>query len=91
MIGGSAKQKLISEGRFVAYSKVFHVIYLIVSSLATMFAVEACAIGVASAFVLSFVYVSFLKKMVKTSSEVSRERELSQTSKAMKDYTEKLD
>lgn len=46
-----------------------------------MFAVEACAIGIASAFVLSFVYVSFLKKMVKTSSEVSKEREQTGTNK----------
>ena len=51
----------------------------------TMIAVEAGVI-VVSAFVLSFVYVSFLKKMVKTSSEVSREQE--KTGKTRKEYVE---
>ena len=51
----------------------------------TMVAVEAGVI-VVSAFVLSFVYVSFLKKMVKTSSEVSREQEKS--GKKRKEYVE---
>ena len=50
-----------------------------------MFAVEACVI-VVSAFALSVVYVSFLKKMVKTSSEVSKERE--ETGTARIEYTE---
>ena len=50
-----------------------------------MVAVEAGVI-VVSAFVLSFVYVSFLKKMVKTSSEVSREQEKS--GKKRKEYVE---
>lgn len=35
---------------------------------------------VGSVFVLSFVYVSFLKRMVKTSSEVSKEKEESSKS-----------
>lgn len=35
---------------------------------------------VGSVFVLSFVYVSFLKRMVKTSSEVSKEKEESRKS-----------
>lgn len=51
----------------------------------TMLAVEA-GVFVASAFVLSFVYVSFLKRMVKTSSEVSREKD--ESDKTRKDYGE---
>lgn len=43
----------------------------------TMVAIEA-GVFVASAFVLSFVYVSFLKRMVDNSSKMSREREESQ-------------
>ena len=43
----------------------------------TMVAVEA-GVFVASAFVLSFVYVSFLKRMVDNSSKMSREKEESQ-------------
>lgn len=40
---------------------------------------------VGSVFVLSFVYVSFLKRMVKTSSEVSKEKE--ESSKSHKEAT----
>jgi len=50
-----------------------------------MIAVEA-GVFVASAFVLSFVYVSFLKRMVKTSSEVSKEKE--ESDKSRKEYQE---
>lgn len=45
-----------------------------------LFAVDI-GVFVGSVVVLSFVYVSFLKKMVKTSSEVSKEREKSASSK----------
>ena len=41
---------------------------------------------VGSVFVLSFVYVSFLKRMVKTSSEVSKEKE--ESTKFHKDATD---
>lgn len=42
---------------------------------------------VGSVFVLSFVYVSFLKRMVKTSSDVSKEKEESR-SKTRKEATD---
>lgn len=45
-----------------------------------LFAVDI-GVFVGSVVVLSFVYVSFLKKMVKKSSEVSKEREKSASSK----------
>lgn len=50
-----------------------------------LFAVDI-GVFVGSVFVLSFVYVSFLKKMVKTSSEVSKEKE--ESDKSRKDKTE---
>lgn len=45
-----------------------------------LFAVDV-GVFVGSVVVLSFVYVSFLKKMVKTSSEVSKEKEKSASNK----------
>lgn len=53
-----------------------------------MVAVEA-GVFVASAFVLSFVYVSFLKRMVDNSSKMSREKEESQ--RLREDYRHKME
>ena len=62
-------QALRRKDRITVFSGEYH--------FETMVAIEA-GVFVASAFVLSFVYVSFLKRMVDNSSKMSREKEESQ-------------